>query len=203
MSLRTRLFIVISLAVLVILGISIALLVRSKRAAAPPALGITNTPTAPANIIDSNTVEERLPALTNPPSLGVVTAPPAKQTTLEAEQSGVRQLAVIFVERYNSYSTDNKWQNIVEVKSLVTQKMWQRIGAKVGTPQPAGPFVGNTAEVFVSELTKWDPPTAVATLQVRNTLEKNGQITVTNQNIVVTLIKDSGDWLVDSYEVQK
>lgn len=195
MTLRTRLFLVISLAVLLVLGISIALLVLGKKKPTAPAQTFEN---APFNVIQQNSPTGQPGSV---PSGQTAPAVP-KLTAEETEKNAVRQIAKIFVERYNSFSTDNNWQNVVEVKALVTSDMWKKISGRIGT-KVTGSFVGQTTEVLVNNLAEFSPPLARCEMQTRVTLEKNGVATMENKNIFVHLTKKTGEWLVDSYEWQK
>lgn len=198
-TLRARLFIIISFVVLVILAISIVLLIRSKTK--PPASGLPAgaiTPTS--NIIDQSNFNQNQGIITAPPVVAP-TAPP-KPSALEVEQNSVKQLAKIFTERLNTYSSDNSWQNIKDVETLVTPALWKQISAKLGTT-PSGGFVGSTTVALTNVLGTWNSEQVTVTLQVRQTTEQKGAQTVAYKTIVITLAKASGSWLVDSYAWQK
>jgi hypothetical protein len=120
---------------------------------------------------------------------------------LEIEQNSVRQLAKIFTERFNTYSTDSGSQNIKEVQNLVSASMWKRITGKGDTS--GGTFMGVTTEALTTSLDSWKPPSATVSLQTRRTIEQNGLTSQKNQTITVTLTKASGSWLVDSYAWQQ
>jgi hypothetical protein len=195
MTLRSRLFIIISLIILVVLGISLFLVVRGRKAAAPE--GQTPAPGGQATVPSGQAGEtgELKTVVTQP-------APPRKLTTLEAEQNGVKQLANIFIERFQSYSTDADFQNVREIESMVTPALWKRLSSKISDTPPSGPFVGVTTEVVVATLKEWNPPSATIHLKTRVITEKNGAVTRTFPEYDVTLVKSGNDWLVDSFIVQ-
>lgn len=201
LSLRARLFIIISLIVLVILGISIFLIIRSKQ----PVGGETATTTVvnggTVNVIDSSNFNYN-PNLTTPLAGGEVPqgTPIKPATSLEAEQNAVRQLAKIFVERYNSYSTDNNFQNIIDVKELVTPELWQTLSAKIGKTPPVGSFVGVTTKVFTTELKDWGGKSAVVSLSTAISEEKNKVFSDRQQDLVVELVKTGDSWLVAKFQ---
>jgi len=199
LSLRARIFIIISLVVLLILGISIFLSIRAKKAATTP------TPTTTTgNVIDSTNFNYNTTIQTPVPG-GVVPAgvPVKPVTTLEAEQNAVRQFAKIFVERYNSYSTDSNFQNIVDVKELVTPELWQTLSAKIGKPTTASSFVGVTTKVITNELKNWDGKAATVLLNTSINEEKNGVMSNRQQAITVVLAKSGSSWLVASFQWAK
>ncbi len=203
LSLRTRIFIVVSLVVLIILGISIFVWVWGKRAPASPSA--PNTPTGPSANLPAGTV------LYNGAS--VVVAPieqglkPRLITSLETEQNSVRQLARIFLERYNSYSSDANFQNIREVQGLVTDALWTQISAPLSYASSAsvsgGGFVGVSANVIGTELSAWQDSAAKVVLKTVLAEEKNGVINTRQRTANVDLIKASGKWLVDKFVWEK
>lgn len=197
MTLRGRLFTIISLVVLLVLAISVALLIRGRKAAAPAATPSSTAPTREPNVIDRSNFEQRQTQITTAPAAPNAPAAPTTDP-LQIEQNSVRQLAKIFTERFNTYSSDNNWQNIKEVQTLVTDAMWKRISGKISVKQ-SGSFTGVTTEVLSSNLSNWSPSAASVTCQVRQTIEQNGISSVVYKTITISLSKDSGAWLVSSY----
>ena len=197
LSLRARIFIVVSLVVLVVLGISVFLVVKSKKNAAGG--GATTTPDN-TNVIDSTNFNYN-PNIQTPVVGGQIpegaTVKPA--TSLEIEQNAVRQLAKIFIERYSSYSTDSNYQNIVEVQGLVTDDLWKSLSAKIGKT-PAGSFVGVTTKVFSSEIVDWSVKTATVSMSAAIIEEKNGNTSDRQAEVSVNLVKNGNNWLVDKFQ---
>jgi len=115
----------------------------------------------------------------------------------EAVKNGARQMAKIFVERYGSYSTDNDYQNIEEVKSLCSQSLWSEISKTMDSVQ-SGSFVGVTTQVLSSSFTNWDASASASVeLRTKRTEEKNGVTKSFYQDATVELVKTSSGWLVD------
>lgn len=202
-SLRARIFIIVSLVVLIILGISIFLAVRSKKPATNE-MATTTLGNGVTNVIDSSNFTYN-PNITTPLAGGEVPqgTPVKPATSLEAEQNAARQLAKIFVERYNSYSTDNEFQNIIEVKDLVTSELWQTLSAKIGKTPAAGSFVGVTTKVFTSELKSWSSKEAAVFLSTAIREEKDGAVSDRQQNITINLVKVGDSWLVSKFQWEK
>ena len=182
MSLRARLFILISLTILVILGISLFLLSRVKK-------------TTPAEQNQANTTTNNSGTTGQNP---VISAKPSTLSPLEREQTGVRQLAKIFTERYGTYSTDNNYENIKEVESVVTPDLWKKLSAKLSTPA-TGPFYGVTTQVLRTDLAQWGTTSATVTVQAVKNVTSNGQTSKVYQNANVTLVKTGEDWLISSF----
>ena len=189
MPLRTRLFIIISLIIFIILSISIFLVIRSKKikeSATPTASQTSENLSGGNEIINQNgSVITSTQAVIKP------------LTTEEAVKNGVKQMAKIFVERYGSYSTDNDYQNIEEVKSLCSQSLWSEISKTMDSIQ-SGSFVGVTTQVLSSSFTNWDASASASVeLRTKRTEEKNGVTKSFYQDATVELVKTSSGWLVD------
>lgn len=201
LSLRARLFIIISAVVLVVLAFSVLLLVVGKKSTSPNAQpGAAGTP-ANNNIIQNSNFEQAAPSLSAP----AATTPPAvvkKSTPLEIEQDSVKQLARVFAERYQTYSTDNQFQNIKEVQDIVSPTLWKRLQSQMKAPSGTT-FMGVTSVVMTMVLESWNPPTATVRLQMRHEITKDSGNSRTYDTVDVTLSKASGSWLVDSFSVTK
>ena len=190
MSLRARIFIIISIFVIFILGISIFLVVRNKNKSAEPQTVTPTDSTASQNGVQPNgqiLVGDQAPA-------GL----PAKTATpLEAEKNGAVQLAKVFVERYGTYSSDNNFQNIKEVEALVTPALWSKISAPMNAKTSTASFVGVTTKVISLELTAWSDTAATVELKTTRIEEKNGAVSTRYQNATVEMVKTGGVWLAD------
>jgi len=201
LSLRARLFIIISLVVLFVLGISLFLIMRSKQT---PVGDGTSTTTANGGVVGGNNFNYN-PDINSPLVGGEVPegTPIRPSTSLETNQNAVRQLAKIFVERYNSYSTDSDFQNIIDVKELVTPALWQTLSAKIGKAPATGSFVGVTTKVFTTEIKTWENNSATVNLNATIREEKNGVSSDRQQSIAVEIVKNGEGWLVSSFQWAK
>lgn len=200
MSLRTRLFIIISLVVLLILGVSIFLVVRFGKKATTPVENSQNTLTTsdPSN------------SSTNYPDTQVVNTPiatpPTNFSPEEIEKNTAKQLAKVFIERYGTYSTDNGSENIKEVKSLVVPEFWQTLSARIQegvvneNQAPSGNFSSMSTQVFNLVLKDWLSNSAVVAMQLVRTEEKDGVRTVKHQNVEINMVKQNGQWLVQNFK---
>ncbi len=190
MSLRARIFIIVSILVLLILGISIFLVVKNKNKTSElqtvaPAdnTAVTDNGQTGGQAVTGTQVPDGLPAKT--------------ATPLEAQKNGAQQLAKVFVERYGTYSTDNNFQNIKDVATLVTQSLWSKISAPITAKNISQSFVGMTTKVVSMGLVSWSDTKATVELKTSRTEEKNGVITTRYQNATIGMLKVGSSWLVD------
>lgn len=191
MSLRARIFIIISVFVLIILGISIFLVVRNKNKTTADETG------SPVNTPGVNNGQPSNPASTGTP---IPAGLPAKTASpLEAEKNGVVQLAKVFVERYGTYSSDNNFQNIKEVESLVTRSLWSKISEPMNSKTTTQGFVGVTTKAISMDLASWSDSKATVEVKTTRTEERNGVMTTKYQNATAGLVKQNSFWLVDSF----
>lgn len=190
MSLRARIFIIVSILALLILGISIFLVVKNKnKTAEPQAVAPTDNTVVNGNGQPNGQV---LVGAQTPTGL------PAKiATPLEAQKNGVEQLAKVFVERYGTYSSDNDFQNIKDVETLVTKSLWSKISAPITAKTSSQSFVGITTKVISMNLTKWSDAKATVELKTTRAEEKNGMVTTRYQNALVEMVKQNTVWLID------
>ena len=190
-SLRTRIFIVVSLVVLLILGISLFLLWRSKQ---PVTLA---TPVVSQPGITTDQTGNGANPL---PVTDLSKAKVGKTSSIEVQQKAVQNLAKIFVERYNTFSTEAKYQNIIDLQPLVTTKYWQLLSAKIPKQIPVNvSSIANYTQAFSADISAWSEKQATVDLKVKVTEEKNGVATNHDQQATVVLVKQDNNWLVDSF----
>lgn len=192
-TLRSRIFIMISVVVLLILGISIGLTVLFKKKT--PAVNQTASST-PTNQIDS----QNFPAQITTPATKVPEGLPVKQATSEEVQKNVaKQMARIFIERYATFSSDNNGDNIREVESLVTKELWAEISKRLNLA-PTGVFSGATTKVFAIDVTEFTSAKATVALMTQRTVTKGTATEQKNENVNVSLVKSGDTWLVEKFE---
>ncbi len=204
LSLRARIFIVISLIVLVVTAIILLVLWQTRRAntpVAPDQAGENGDQTTSAAIDNTNFTPGAVAEPGGPTTVPAGT-PIRQPTTTEAEQRGAREFAKVFVERYGSYTTDNDFQNILDLKPLVTAALWTRLSSQLQQPAGSG-FVSVITAVASSELTSWANASAVVTVRTVRKQKTDGTADVSSQQtIVVTLQRNGNEWLVDSFKIQ-
>lgn len=199
LSLRARIFIIVSLIILAVLGVSIFLLVRSKK------LSTTNNqPNITENLPVGNELPAVAPIVVTDISNNIKVTPVSSE---ETQKNATEQIAKIFFERFNSYSSESQYQNIRDVQSLVTKSYWSQLSAKLPTTKPAEnvitPFYSTITKAYSSKLSQWGDNKAVVDLQVKITEEKNDVVGNRDQQAKVYLINENGTWLVDKFEWAK
>ena len=197
LSLRARIFIVISLVVLFILGVSIFLYVRSKNKTTPVVDNNGETNVSGGN----NNIPGAVPL--SVANLENVKVP--KMSTTETQQKAVQNLAKIFVERLNSYSSESRYQNMLDVRTLATESYWKQLSARIPASIPSNSpnFYAVSVDAFGSVLSSWTDKSATVDLQLKITEEKSGNITKKDGQAKVTLVKSGENWLVDNFTMVK
>lgn len=189
MSLRARIFFVVSVVVFLVLAISIFLIVRNKNKTTQ----ITDVSTD-VNVNNNQNNDQSIGQVATEIPAGVSVKAP---TSEEVEKNAVEQLAKVFIERYGTYSTDNNGQNIIESQSLVTKPLWSRISTGLNTKNTNQPFLGLTTKVMSMDLESWSAAKATVSLKTMRAEDKNGVITNRYQNVTVEMVKEGGVWLAD------
>jgi hypothetical protein len=199
MSLRARLFIIVSLVAIVILAVSLILWnnARQKRLAGGGSSTSTSVnDTSSFKVIDANNFD-----IPSNPSTSAVSGGQVTLTPEQIADQSLEQLAKIFVERYGTYSSDNNFQNIKEVQDMVTPALWALI--KPTDVKRSGGFVGVTTQAITSEFVKKNAGEVIVKVKTVRIEEKNNKISNLQQSGVVTLIKQGSGWLIDKIVWEK
>ncbi|PIT87080.1 MAG: hypothetical protein COU31_04890 [Candidatus Magasanikbacteria bacterium CG10_big_fil_rev_8_21_14_0_10_40_10] len=195
MPLRTRIFIVFSVIVLAVLVISLVLIIGPKKILQGGKTDTDQTATdSPAGsdiiyVVDSN-------GNTVAVTPAQYTVAPA--TTEETDKNSAKQTARIFIERYGSYSTDNKGQNIVEIKSLTTDALYSKLSVNISSTTGAV-FKGVTTKVITNNLSYYSAGSAQADMYVMRDQNDNGAKTSLQQAVSVEMVKLNSKWLVSDF----
>lgn len=195
MPLRNRIFIIISIIALLILGIAVALLITRRAATQKSAANGNTTSTVQTG---GGTGEVSVVAQNN-------TLPVQKLSSIEVQQVGVKQLARVFIERYYTYSSEGNFQNIRDVQTMVTPDLWNLMKVKLNTANisASGSFNSVTTVALGASLTDWADTAATVQVITHQSLDKNGAKSEQNQNYLVSFVKQGTSWLVNSIAVAK
>ncbi len=197
MTLRARIFIIISLAVLFVLGVSVFLIFMSKNKQSSVGTDVNQ-----GVVVGQNNIEQVTSGLNTTSQTQTNGLKVQAQTPEEEIKNGVKQLAKIFVERYNSYSTDSNYQNIREVESLVTADLWKRISNKLNNPQTAKEFYGVTTQSIGANLVSWAVTMAQVEVKTLQTETKGSLVFTGNKNFLVYMVQKDNNWLVEKFEIK-
>lgn len=197
MTLRSRIFVIISLIVLFVLGVSLLLVVRANKKKSAPETS------SPSSGYSNETANQR-GANVSPQNQGA-TAPVVKETprapTLGSLQNSVKQYARVFIERYATYSSDNNFQNIKEAQSMVTPELWARISKKIDS-RSAGGFIGVTVRVVAAEMKNWSGDRAEVEMRLIKNEEKDGVSSTVYSEANVWVVKTGDKWLVEKFDLR-
>lgn len=135
-----------------------------------------------------------------PPSpTGIIPTSPVPSTPVvtqgDPEDRYLRQLATLFVERVGSFSNQNENQHIVDVHTLVTD----RVATWLTTTQVqrSTEYRGTTTQVIVSNLTSKKGDAASVHIDAQKTNDTQGKTTVTYISGRVELLKVAGVWKIN------
>lgn len=199
MPLRTRLFIIISAIIAVILAVSIFALIKSKQRKAEETVKSETEQNALDYYSDTTPTEppESAPDISTAVDNNQVTV--VKRTEKELQQSAAKTVADAFVERYGSYSNENEYENVKAVQELVTDSLWLSISKNIKNKQNTQQFYGISTRVLSISFDSWATTSAKLTLGTLRKESKNGNTTEFDQDVVVNMIK-SNTWLVEKVE---
>ena len=196
LTLRARIFAIVSIILLLILAISIAITVFSNKKTETENQ-LTNTQEGQEQQI----FDEQTGVLIN--STGVIpaiineNAPIVQMNDEEKMKSVVQNIAKIFVERYGSYSTDNPGQNLKDLEVLSTPDLWGVLKVRIENMSASQSFIGVSTRSFSSSLINFEKEKALVRVISAREENKNGEITNFNQEAEVSLIMVKDSWLVD------
>jgi hypothetical protein len=192
MPLRNRILILIGAGVSVVVLISLVLIWSSKnknKTVVPP----EQTQTTETFTGDGGTVVAPTVRSTTVP-VGAVVKPATKE---EVTETTLRQMAKIFVERFHTYSSENNYQNVRDVESLVTLTFWNKISAPMyaKTPAPAN-FVSVTTEVVGVVSSEMQSNAAIVDIKARKTSLNNGVPSASYVDYSISFTKVGSKWLI-------
>lgn len=192
LTLRQRIFTIVSIVVTIVLAILLYLIYGNK-----PKVVVNNNETTVTNPTNQ-------PVQKNQPKnkISTSTAQTPVQLPPYSEDMYVRQLTKVFVERLASYSNQNDNQNIADVLALATPTM--RTWIETQTKPASRDYQGVTTVVLASHLKDKTATTATVTFEAQQTIEskKLTEVGATKKQEVqkkgnVKLVKVGSDWKVD------
>lgn len=128
-----------------------------------------------------------------------VTAP----SNVNAEELFIRQLATIFVERFDTRSTQDSNKHINDVLAIVTPSMAAWLQTQKSPATATSTYEGVTAQALAANLEKRDGDKATVSIGVQETITQTGGNKIVQRNGRVELVKLNGTWKVDGLYWQK
>lgn len=176
------------IATLAVIGLFVWLLLRPKPQAVIEPNANANINIAAAN---ANVASDALP-------------PPTPQRLQEEKNYplGLKQLAAAFAERYGSYSTDEPFNNLLDLKPLMTLRMQQQAADYMA--QNTSTFVvaysGYNTRALSEELISADSASAVILVKTQRAqyTGDSGAPQLTYPSLLIKFVKIGNEWRADS-----
>lgn len=190
MSLGLKATILIGVGVLVVAGLFVALF-------RPLISGLKKAPVT--NSAPAAAVKESPPAVEGPP-----TATTRSATESEKAAASLRTTAILFAERYGTYSARGNFENITDLYPLMTERMRASSDAFITEARARenreGVGVsGTTTRALDTEVITQTPLSAAVLVNTQRTeTASDGRETVTYQKLELTLVRSGELWKVDS-----
>jgi multidrug efflux pump subunit AcrB len=142
-----------------------------------------------------------------PPNSTTVSATVPEASQEEKLRSSISRLAAAFAERYGSYSNQGNFENLLDLKSLMTEKMQTETDnfirqAEISAGDSASYF-GVTTKAISVNIVSIDEGAGTAEITVGTQRRESSGSMANNsaikyENLELTLWKISGEWKVDA-----
>ncbi len=187
---KVRNLIIILVVLLVVIGV---VWVMMRRSAKQPSVTDVKqiTPTSTTEAVERETIQENLAKKIE-----------GKSEAEISDQAAILKVARYFVERYGSFSSQARWQNLEDLREVVTDKLWQDFEDLLNKDVSSSEYYSLSTKVLsldVLSLTS-DRAEVVASTQRREA--KGGEENISYQKMKVNLVKIGGKWLVDDVSKQ-
>lgn len=127
----------------------------------------------------------------------------AAQSTTEQE---ITSLSRSFIERFGTFSNQNDYENINNIRVYMTQNMEKQADKIIAEGEknsnPNNPYYGITTKALSTKILKQETNDATVRVstQRKESKEGEGEIKILYQDIDVVLKIDGGVWKVDSVQ---
>ncbi len=111
----------------------------------------------------------------------------------------VLKVSRYFTERYGSFSSDAAWQNLQDVKLVVTDDLWQDFEELMAKPAKQDNFYSMQTKVLSLTVDSIDNNKAQVTVSVQQTETKGKEQNTTYNKKIIELVKDKGKWKVSNF----
>lgn len=190
MSLGIKATILIGAGVLVVAGLVVVLF-------RPLISGLKKAPST--NSVPAAAVKESPPAVEGPP-----TATTRNATESEKAAASLRTIAILFAERYGTYSARGNFENITDLYPLMTERMRASsdtfiADARARQDREGVGVSGTTTRALEVEVVTQTPLSATVSVSTQRTeTATDGRETVTYQKLQLSLVRSGELWKVDS-----
>ncbi|PJA89759.1 MAG: hypothetical protein CO137_02510 [Candidatus Magasanikbacteria bacterium CG_4_9_14_3_um_filter_32_9] len=182
---RKRLFIIIGLVSFVIIAIVLVILFLTKDK-------VDNT----ESVVE--TPQENIDNTTNNGNQNNTNIPTVKELPPQnPEEVSAKQVARIFVERFETYSNQNDNSHIDDVLFLVTDNMVSWV--KEQSLQQSSDYQGVTTQVLASNVSDLTSNSATVNIEAWQTVENSEGTVSLQKSGEVNLVKVGAEWKVDGF----
>jgi len=182
---RKRLFIIIGLVSFVIIAIVLVILFLTKDK-------VDNT----ESVVE--TPQENIDNTTNNGNQNNTNTPTVKELPPQnPEEVSAKQVARIFVERFETYSNQNDNSHIDDVLFLVTDNMVSWV--KEQSLQQSSDYQGVTTQVLASNVSDLTSNSATVNIEAWQTVENSEGTVSLQKSGEVNLVKVGAEWKVDGF----
>ena len=190
---RKQKILIVVVGVLVILGLFYWLFLRESF-----------TPQSPTTKTNVNVVA--LPPVTLPNSTTVSATVP-EASAEEKLRSSISRLAAAFAERYGSYSNQGNFDNLLDLESLMTEKMWAEtenfIEQSKASAGDSSVYFGITTKAISVNIASIDEGAGTAKITIgTQRRESSGSMadssTIKYEDLELFFLKVNDEWKVDT-----
>jgi multidrug efflux pump subunit AcrB len=190
---RKQKILIVVIGVLVILGLFYWLFLRESF-----------TPQSPTTKTNVNVVA--LPPVTLPNSTTVSATVP-EASAEEKLRSSISRLAAAFAERYGSYSNQGNFDNLSDLESLMTEKMWAEtenfIEQSKASASDSSVYFGITTKAISVNIASIDEGAGTAKITIgTQRRESSGSMadssTIKYEDLELFFLKVNDEWKVDT-----
>lgn len=162
------------------------------------------TPQSPATKTNVNVVA--LPPVI-PPNSATVSAIVPEASAEEKLRSSISRLAAAFAERYGSYSNQGNFENLSDLESLMTEKMWAETDSFIqqskASAGDSAVYFGVTTKAISVNIVSIDEVAGIAEITVgTQRRESSGSMAdssaIKYENLELTFWKVGGEWKVNA-----
>ncbi len=191
---KRNIYIIVSIIIIILLGLFLIFLYNKKWKKTAPQNKILNEEVSQekeqSKILVLNKKQEK-------------TEEKVQQEKLKA---GVKAVAITFVERYGSFSNQSNFENLKDLRGLMTTKFQKQIDEYLANHKqtPAKEFYAVETKLLSLDFKKFDIKKGVAEIQAKtkrieyfsSKLKRKEKI----QRADIILLKQNDKWLVDSFK---
>lgn len=154
--------------------------------------------------VNSTTVTNTTPAVNEkvilPPQKTTVNAPVTTNTATPNEgELYIMNLARNFTERYGSFSTDSRYQNLIDLYGVVTPSLRAEFEATVAETSSQSSFRGMQTRALTITITNLTATRAEVDVAAQRVATDNSLVeTVSYETLEISMRKNGEFWLVDT-----